>query len=98
MHQVIHDYDDDTCRHILKQIMPAMEAGYSKILINELIVPDQGAHWLTTAIDWELLQSIASLERTETEFRNLIDSVGLRIAGIYKHPQGYDSIIEVVLP
>lgn len=30
---------------ILKSIVPAMKKGYSKILVNDFVVPDQGAHW-----------------------------------------------------
>jgi hypothetical protein len=41
---------------------------------------------------------VAARERTEEEFRSLFASVGLEIAGIWKHPEGYDSVIEVTLP
>jgi hypothetical protein len=41
---------------------------------------------------------VAARERTEEEFRALFASVGLEIAGIWKHPEGYDSVIEVTFP
>jgi len=70
----------------------------SKILINELVLPNQCAHWLTTALDLGIMTCVAARERTEEEFRALFDSVGLEVAGIWKHPEGYDSVIEVTLP
>jgi hypothetical protein len=96
-HQILHDYSDATCRQILQQIIPAMKAGTSKILINELVLPDQGAHWLTTSLDIALMTCLAARERTEREFRELFESVGLVVQGIWKHPQGFDSVIEVTL-
>ena len=81
----------------MEQIKPAM-GPKSKILINELILPNQGAHWLTTSLDLGIMTCIAARERTEEEFRELFASVGLEIAGIWKHPEGYDSVMEVVLP
>lgn len=98
LHQILHDYSDDTCCKILQQIKPAMQPGRSKILINELVLPNQGAHWITTGLDWGLLTCLAARERTEKEFRDLIASVGLVVQGIWKHPQGYDSVIELILP
>lgn len=93
----MHDYSDETCRHILQQIKPAM-VPKSKILVNELILPNQGAHWLTTSLDLGIMTCISACERREEEFRELFASVGLEIAGIWKHPEGYDSVMEVILP
>lgn len=70
----------------------------SKILINELVLPNQGAHWLTTSLDLGIMTCVAACERTEEEFRALFASVGLEVAGIWKHPEGHDSVIEVTLP
>lgn len=95
MHQIMHDYSDETCRQILQQIKPAM-GSKSKILINELVLPDRGAHWLTTSLDMCIMTSLAARERTEREFRELFASVGLRVERIWRHPQGYDSVMEVV--
>lgn len=67
-HQIMHDYSDETCRHILQQNKPATSAK-SKILINELILPNQGAHWLTTSLVLGIMTCIAARERTEEEFR-----------------------------
>jgi hypothetical protein len=70
----------------------------SRILINEVVLPKQGAHWLTTALDLGVMTCLASRERTEEEFRELFASVGLEMTGVWKHPAGYDSVLEVALP
>jgi len=45
MHSVLHDWPDSVCEKILKQITEAMQLGYSKLLINEIIIPDKAANW-----------------------------------------------------
>ena len=36
-------------------------------------------------------------ERTESEWRDLIDSCGLKVAGIYNMGEGNEGLIEVIL-
>ena len=74
-----------------------MEKGYSKILINENIVPDRGASWKITSLDWFMMALAASSERTEAQWRSLLQSVGLKIAGIWMKEPGVQSLIEAVL-
>lgn len=45
LHSIIQDWSDSVNTEILKAIIPAMKKGYSKILVNDFVVPDQGAHW-----------------------------------------------------
>ena len=75
-----------------------MEKGYSKILINDYIVPNQDAHWQQTSLDWQLMVSMGARHRTEVEMRKMVDGVGgLKISGIWKTPTGLDSLIEIEL-
>lgn len=101
MHQIMHDYDDDTCLKILRAILPAMKPGYSKILIQDLVLPDQGAHWFTTTMDLELMLTMCARERTRAQFIELIDKVGggLRVEKIWT-PTAVgmlDSLVECVI-
>ncbi|KKY22658.1 putative hydroxyindole o [Phaeomoniella chlamydospora] len=48
MHSVLHDWPDAACQQILAQITSAMDPGYSKLLINENVIPDIGADWQVT--------------------------------------------------
>ncbi|KXL43474.1 hypothetical protein M433DRAFT_78687 [Acidomyces richmondensis BFW] len=97
LHSIIQDWDDTTNQQILRSIIPAMKLGYSKILINDYMIPNQGAHWLQTSLDWELMASLGSRHRTENEMRTMIEGVGLRISSIFKHPLSIDSLIELDL-
>lgn len=96
MHSVLHDWQDEQCRKILRNLRDAMEPGYSKILINENVLPDAGAAWQITSLDWTMMATLASKERTETEWRQLVESVGLRVEGIWTKDPACESLIEVV--
>lgn len=75
-----------------------MQQGYSKLIIKDLMVPDRGAPWPFTAMDVNVMQSLSGQERTEAQFRNLLESVGLKIEGIWRHEKALDVVIEAVLP
>ncbi|KAL2042253.1 hypothetical protein N7G274_004741 [Stereocaulon virgatum] len=95
MHSVLHDWSDENCKRILRQLKAAMEPSYSKILINENVVPETGASWKMTSLDWIMMATGASAERTETQWRELITSVGLRVEGIWTKDPSCESLIEV---
>jgi len=61
------------------------------------VVPDQGAHWSQTALDWELMAALGSRHRTVAEHTALYEGVGLRITGVWRHPHSLDSLIELEL-
>ncbi|KAL8958171.1 MAG: hypothetical protein Q9193_004719 [Seirophora villosa] len=96
MHSVLHDWQDEQCRQILQHLKDAMVGGYSKILINENIVPSTGAAWQITSLDWTMMATVASAERTEAQWRQLIESVGLHVEGIWTKDPACESLIEVV--
>ncbi|KAK5724658.1 hypothetical protein LTR15_004705 [Elasticomyces elasticus] len=97
LHSVIQDWEDETNQQILRALIPAMKKGYSQILINDFVMPDQGAHWMQTSLDWELMVSLGARHRTEAEMRKMIEGAGLKVVEIFKHPQSVDSLIEVEL-
>ncbi|KAK6214344.1 hypothetical protein LQW54_004572 [Pestalotiopsis sp. IQ-011] len=96
MRSVLHDWPDEQCRVILGHVKDAMEPGYSKILINDCIVADEGATWQHGALDMFMMAQLSARERTEREWRELIESCGLKIVGIYNKCQGNEGLIEVV--
>ncbi|KAL4920630.1 S-adenosyl-L-methionine-dependent methyltransferase [Aspergillus aurantiobrunneus] len=96
MHSVLHDWPDDLCRKILANLVAAMKPGYSKLLVNENVIPDTGAYWETTSLDVIMMQ-IGSAERTERQWRALLESTGLRIVSIWTAQRGVESLIECEL-
>ena len=98
MHSVLHDWPDEKCREILLNLMSAMTPGYSKILINENVIPDKDAHWMSTSLDLYMMALTSSCERTEVNWGALLDSVGLRIIKVWNHEPGTEGLIEAELP
>ncbi|PYH44716.1 o-methyltransferase [Aspergillus saccharolyticus JOP 1030-1] len=95
LHSVLHDWPDTSCRLILQHLVPALRKGYSKLLINENVIPSTNAYWETTSLDLIMMADFASTERTEAQWRALVESVdGLRIVKIWTARRGVESLIE----
>lgn len=96
MRNIIHDYPDDKAIIILKNTIRAL-ATDSVILIDDMVVPNSGAHWQATQIDLIMMTSLASMERTEEQWYTLLEKAGLKINKIYTYTSSLqDSIIECV--
>ncbi|KAJ5625074.1 Winged helix-turn-helix transcription repressor DNA-binding [Penicillium lagena] len=96
MHSVLHDWPDELCRKILTHITAAMRPGYSKVLINENVIPDTGPYWETTSLDW-IMMILGASERSERQWHALLESAGLRIVKIWTAQKGVESLIECEL-
>ncbi|KAJ5474461.1 hypothetical protein N7475_004027 [Penicillium sp. IBT 31633x] len=97
LHSVLHDWNDETCQKILSQLAAAMIPGYSKLLINENVVPNTGAHWQATALDMIMMVDLAAKERTEKQWYQVIEPVGLKIIKIWTPLDSAESLIECEL-
>ncbi|EXF83960.1 major facilitator superfamily transporter [Colletotrichum fioriniae PJ7] len=97
MHSVLHDWTDDVCESILSRVTAAMKPGYSKLLINENVIPSIGADWQATALDMMMMTLFSSRERTEEQWRKLLEPAGLRIIKIWSAGEGVESLIECEL-
>ena len=73
-----------------------MKPGYSKIILNELVLPDKGMSLTAAQLDITMMAALAATERTERQWRELIDPVGLRIEKIWTKVVEEESIIELV--
>ncbi|KAI9646128.1 hypothetical protein NHQ30_005568 [Ciborinia camelliae] len=92
---VFHDFPDEKCRSILSNIVPAMGKD-SVILIDEKIFPDSNVNWKMTQIDISMMACFASIERTETMWSVLLNSVGLKVVRKYLYqPESYDGVMVV---
>ncbi|KXH57984.1 hypothetical protein CSAL01_07434 [Colletotrichum salicis] len=99
MHSCLHDWPDHVCETILKQIKAAMKPGYSKLLINENVIPSTGTWWETSALDMVMLTLFCSKERTEGDWYHLLEKIaGLKIVKIWGGGKGVESLIDVELP
>ena len=93
---VIHDWNDERSRQILESCRKAMGPG-ARLLLVERVVPDRLGtspdHQSIARSDLHMLVALAAKERTETEFRDLLQSSGFRVSRVI--PAGMThSIIE----
>lgn len=92
---VLHDWPDDQAREILRQTVPALVKGRSRILIAERVLPNLRCSQLDAT--WDLIMMRHSgKERTESQWHELLVSVGLRVRKTWPF-QGEERIIEAVL-
>ena len=99
MHHILHDYPDDRCVEIIKQLKGAMKPGYSKLLINEHVIPPTGADWESTYLDLYMAVLFSARERTEDDWRQLLEGrCGLRICTFWDPGHGVEGIIECEIP
>lgn len=94
MHHILHDWPDEQARQILQALVPAMEKGYSKLLIHESVVSREKPLARVTSMDITMMAFFAAAERTEEHWSDLIESVGLKVVKIWRPAQAMESIIE----
>jgi hypothetical protein len=61
------------------------------------VLADEGAAWQHLSLDIFMMALTSAQERTESEWRDLIESCGLKIVGIYNKGEGNEGLIEVAL-
>ncbi|CAD6565802.1 MAG: hypothetical protein ASARMPREDX12_006779 [Alectoria sarmentosa] len=94
---VLHNHSDDRVRLILQSIMHAMDKG-SVLLIDEMVLPDTHVDWHVTSIDLSMMCAFSARERTETQWLEILGSVGLKLVKklTYK-PAVYESVMGTIL-
>lgn len=89
---VLHDWDDDRCVTILRNVARAMNSD-AKLLIIESVIPPGNDLYPGKFMDINMLVITGGRERTESEYRALLDHAGLTIGRIIPaHPLA--SVIE----
>ncbi|KAB5513097.1 hydroxyindole O-methyltransferase [Coniochaeta sp. 2T2.1] len=94
IHRVLHDWPDNKCRDILARLKDAMRPGYSRLLIKEHVIRSTGASWRGTSLDLTLWAMLGAKERSEEDWQELLESVGVKIVKIWTPFDGLESLIE----
>lgn len=97
LHSILHDWNDEMGVAILRNLVPALKKGYSKVLLNEIVISEERPTVPATNMDLMMLAHFAVKERTETEWKCLLESAGLRMVKIYTYPGVAESLIEAEL-
>ena len=75
---ILHNWDDETCREILGNCRRAMNSG-AVLLIVEAIVPEGNAFSIAKLLDMEMMVMGGGRERTESGYRILFESAGFAL-------------------
>ncbi|KAJ0415149.1 S-adenosyl-L-methionine-dependent methyltransferase [Aspergillus carlsbadensis] len=96
---VVHDWPDKQAKIILEHIRDAMTPD-SILLLNETLVPESGVPLYDAEMDMTMMVVFGSLNRTEAQFRELLDSVGFGVSKVWKPDvvvPGSTTLFEAVL-
>ncbi|MCT4351869.1 methyltransferase [Streptomyces sp. Je 1-79] len=78
--RVLHDWDDDRCRAILRHCADAMPR-HADLLIVERLLPSDATPSLATAWDLHMMCNTGGRERTADHYARLLEEHGLELVG-----------------
>ncbi|MFF5807998.1 methyltransferase [Streptomyces sp. NPDC012746] len=78
--RVLHDWDDDRCREILRHCARAMPV-HADLLVVERLLPANGSPSLATAWDLHMLCNVGGRERRADHYARLLTDAGLQLIG-----------------
>ena len=82
---VLHDWSDAEARQLLAAIKAAAPAG-ARLVAFELVVPDGDTPHMAKMIDLTMLGMLTGKERTQAEFRLLLEEAGFKFEGVSATP------------
>jgi hypothetical protein len=78
---IIHDWDDERAIAILRSCHRVM-TGNGKLLLVEAVVPRSSEPHFSKFVDLNMLVMTGGRERTEHEYRTLLEASGFRVTRI----------------
>jgi hypothetical protein len=97
LHSILHDWGDVEGLKILENLKPALKPGYSRVLLNEIVINEEKPSLAGTVMDMMMLAHLNVRERTESQWRAIIEQAGLKVINIYSYPGVAESVIEAEL-
>lgn len=96
LRHIMHDWPDEDCIRILKNIIPAMGPD-SLILIDDVALPETNVPWQVSAMVVMVMAALGGIERTREDWASLLDRAGLKVAHIFKYDEfKFHSIVAAV--
>ena len=92
---IFHGRPDSDCLKLLRYTASAMTKGYSRILINDFVIPESGVSLFQASFDLWMMADVTGKERTLKKWQNLFDQAGLKLVKV--HTLGLDAVIEIEL-
>lgn len=81
LRHILHDWNDGECRTILDNIARQCERG-TRLLIAECVIAEPNIPDPGKLLDMEMLLFLSGKERTEDEYRALLEGAGFEFAGV----------------
>jgi len=75
-----------------------MKAGMtsdSVLLIDEMVLSERGAPWRATQLDMAMITCLAAMERSEAQWRDLLDAAGFYIKKVWKYTEECEDCVLV---
>lgn len=94
MHSVPHGFDDEDAIKIMANLVPALARGYSRVLLNEIVINEEKPTLTATNMDMVMLAHLGARERTEADWCGILTKAGLKVIKIYSYPGVAESLIE----
>lgn len=76
---ILHDWPDRACLSILKNTAAVMRRGYSKLLLDEMVLPDTNVPPKGAFLDLSMMALETGAERSSKQWHDLLACAGLRI-------------------
>ena len=74
-----------------------MKREYSTLLIYDYVMPEIGASIRAAAMDVQMMSLFAGMERTESQWRVILDASGLKLVQVWYSAAKSESVIEAKL-
>lgn len=74
-----------------------MEKEYSILLIYDYVMPETGAPIRAAAMDVQMMYLFAGMERTESQWKVILDASGLEMVQVWHSVGQSESVIEARL-
>jgi hypothetical protein len=86
LRSILHNWGDARAEAILRALVPALRLAppgvHSRVLLDELVVPDTGADAWVAGQDLNMMLLFGGMERTRGEWAALLDRAGLRMVEV----------------
>ncbi|KAI1323783.1 S-adenosyl-L-methionine-dependent methyltransferase [Xylariaceae sp. FL0255] len=94
---VLHNHPDHKAHQVLARTREAM-APDSVLLLDEMVLPETGVNAYAACMDFTMMAAFASSERTQADWRRIIEGAGLRLVETYQYnPSSYESVMDIRL-
>lgn len=93
MKALLHDFDDAESRRLLQHTVDAMSPE-SSLLIDDWVLPDVHAPVAGGTYDIMMLMLLSGMERSEKQWKALLESLGLEVKNIWRKEGVGEGVIE----